>query len=343
MKFNKHIKRAEGQKPPKVELTISADGLTIQDPKSKMILHQYPLHRISYCADDKSDKKMFTFIAKAATTNDHYCYVFDSDKCAEEITLTVGQAFDLAYKRFLESGTPSGDDVDYKKQYLVLQRRVQSLQFENDALRKRVAELEKLKDRSDLEEYMKNNQLHSLTSITLNLRDSSTDDDDNQSSTDDYEPPQPKQSAVGRRLEGLLLDSDMTHTNGTTGNTPQSPTPLLSPPPPSTRSHRQQLQTGLTSPTQMTSPTTIGQPVRQQSGDFGSRNPFSSPVVTSTKDAADPFGMGAFNPTSKNNDAAFGGSSEQELMDIQAGFSRGLSFGTDDFNLDDLDPLNQRL
>jgi hypothetical protein len=36
---------------------------------------------------------------------------------------------------------------------------VNSLQFENDALRKQVAELEKLKDRSDLDEYMKNNQV----------------------------------------------------------------------------------------------------------------------------------------------------------------------------------------
>ena len=36
---------------------------------------------------------------------------------------------------------------------------VNSLQFENDALKKRVAELEKLKDRSDLEEYMKNNRV----------------------------------------------------------------------------------------------------------------------------------------------------------------------------------------
>lgn len=34
--FNKHLKRAEGQKPPKVELTISADGVTIQEPKYKV-------------------------------------------------------------------------------------------------------------------------------------------------------------------------------------------------------------------------------------------------------------------------------------------------------------------
>jgi len=47
----------------------------------QMIMHQYALHRISYCADDKSDKKMFTFIAKAGETNQHFCYVFDSEKC----------------------------------------------------------------------------------------------------------------------------------------------------------------------------------------------------------------------------------------------------------------------
>lgn len=40
---------------------------------------------------------------------------------AEEITLTVGQAFDLAYRRFLES---SGKDIDQKKQHLLLQKKV---------------------------------------------------------------------------------------------------------------------------------------------------------------------------------------------------------------------------
>lgn len=40
---------------------------------------------------------------------------------AEEITLTVGQAFDLAYKRFLET---SNRDADPKKQLLMLQKKV---------------------------------------------------------------------------------------------------------------------------------------------------------------------------------------------------------------------------
>ena len=45
LKFNQQIKKAEGTKTPKVELTVSVDGVAIQEPKSKKIQHQYPLHR----------------------------------------------------------------------------------------------------------------------------------------------------------------------------------------------------------------------------------------------------------------------------------------------------------
>ncbi|XP_035827292.1 PTB domain-containing engulfment adapter protein 1 isoform X4 [Aplysia californica] len=302
MKFSKHIKRAEGQKPPKVDLTVSAEAVKVLDPKSRAILHQYPLHRISYCADDKSDKRMFTFIAKAATSNDHYCYVFDSEKCAEEITLTIGQAFDLAYKQFLEASTT---DSDIRKQCLLLQKKVQTLQFENDELKKRVVQLEQMKDRSDVESYMKNNQ---------------------------------RTSVVGRRLENLMLGdvaasspapaTPPQQTNGkyhgaeTTGAVPAMP--LLSPPPSSSRQTRASSSRGANS--------------SGSSAMFAQspNNPFAaSPQAAPSPGQVDPFGMQAFNPGESG--------SENELWDIRAGFSRGLSFGADDFSLDDLDPLNQRL
>jgi hypothetical protein len=40
---------------------------------------------------------------------------------AEEITLSIGQAFDLAYRKFMDS---SSKDMDMKKQYLLLQKKV---------------------------------------------------------------------------------------------------------------------------------------------------------------------------------------------------------------------------
>ncbi|KAB0380073.1 hypothetical protein FD755_007857, partial [Muntiacus reevesi] len=43
---------------------------------------------------------------------------------AEEITLTIGQAFDLAYRKFLESG---GKDVETRKQIAGLQKRAGSV------------------------------------------------------------------------------------------------------------------------------------------------------------------------------------------------------------------------
>lgn len=139
LKFQRHIKKSEGQKIPKVELQISIYGVKILDPKTKDVLHNCQLHRISFCADDKTDKRIFTFICKDSESNKHLCYVFDSEKCAEEITLTIGQAFDLAYKKFLESG---GKDVETRKQIGSLQKRIQELETENSELKKQLQNLE---------------------------------------------------------------------------------------------------------------------------------------------------------------------------------------------------------
>ncbi|XP_077175556.1 PTB domain-containing engulfment adapter protein 1 isoform X3 [Paroedura picta] len=141
LKFARHIKKSEGQKTPKVELQISIYGVKILDPKTKEVQHNCQLHRISFCADDKTDKRIFTFICKDSESNKHLCYVFDSEKCAEEITLTIGQAFDLAYRKFLESG---GKDVETRKQIAGLQKRIQELETENMELKNKVQDLENL-------------------------------------------------------------------------------------------------------------------------------------------------------------------------------------------------------
>ena len=133
LKFNQQLRKSEGTKTPKVELTISIDGVAIQEPKTKTspkrIMHQYPLHRISYCADDKGEKKFFSFIAKEEDAERHTCFVFVSDKLAEEITLTIGQAFDLAYRRFLET---SGKDLETQRRCMILQQKIKRLEHENN-------------------------------------------------------------------------------------------------------------------------------------------------------------------------------------------------------------------
>lgn len=125
LQFAQQMKKAETgtqEKFKKVEITISVDGVAVQEPRSQKILHQFPLHNISYCADEKGVKKFFSFIAKttktagdtnnhASTTNtttsdatdSHECFVFISNKLASDITLTIGQAFDLAYRKYISS------------------------------------------------------------------------------------------------------------------------------------------------------------------------------------------------------------------------------------------------
>ncbi|VDP07500.1 unnamed protein product [Soboliphyme baturini] len=136
LQFNLQLRRAQGYKLPKVELHISVEHVNIVDYRSKQLLFQYPLHRISFCADDKHDKRVFAFIAKrSADSTEHNCFVFLCDKLAEDITLTVGEAFDLAYRRFVES---NGKELELRKQLILLRKRINELEIENSTLKEHV-------------------------------------------------------------------------------------------------------------------------------------------------------------------------------------------------------------
>lgn len=114
-------------------------------------MHQYPLHRISYCADDKGEKKFFSFIAKEEGAERHTCFVFVSDKLAEEITLTIGQAFDLAYRRFLET---SGKDLETQRRCMILQQKIKRLEHENNVYRQRLQDIAAIKGSVSLKKYI---------------------------------------------------------------------------------------------------------------------------------------------------------------------------------------------
>eukprot|EP00794_Sanderia_malayensis_P003586 gene3586-4091_t len=109
IQFANELKRSEagrkGSKLQKIEFHVSVDAVRLIDAKSKALITQKPLHRISYCADDHINKKVFAFIAKE-DSNAHNCYALFTERDAAELTVTVGQAFELAYKRYLNKGKP---------------------------------------------------------------------------------------------------------------------------------------------------------------------------------------------------------------------------------------------
>ncbi|CAG0883893.1 unnamed protein product [Darwinula stevensoni] len=364
--FNQQLKKAEGSssKPPKVELTISVDGVAIQEPKTKEIMYQYPLHRISYCADDKAEKRFFSFIAKeSSSTEKHTCFVFVSDKLAEEITLTIGQAFDLAYRRFLES---QGKDIESKKQAMVLHKRVEALERENKELRARLQELSQLLSPDALQGFMSRKNIPNLLIVDDGDEVSMTSTTSQENGKHESEgiledmllieadlqglvpPPVPPRNdpdpAVGRHLENLQWsDLEDLHNplNGSSSNGSSPPIPSLSPPPSKGRE---------------VPPPPI--PARNLSGPalkdiFGSE-PFASstrladpmmmhpsqsmPVFGQQKDL---FGMGDFSSPTKSLEQSLS-SLEGRISDMQDGFHRGLAIEKQDFeefSLDSLDPL----
>ena len=75
---------------------------------------------------------------------------------AEEITLTIGQAFELAYKKFLES---KGKDLEKEKKEMVMHKRIELLENENKELKKRLTDIANIKGDNDVKQYMRENNV----------------------------------------------------------------------------------------------------------------------------------------------------------------------------------------
>ncbi|XP_031832789.2 PTB domain-containing engulfment adapter protein 1 [Nomia melanderi] len=365
----KQIRKGEGTKPPKVELTISIDGVAIQEPKTKTspkrIMHQYPLHRISYCADDKGEKKFFSFIAKEEDAERHTCFVFVSDKLAEEITLTIGQAFDLAYRRFLET---SGKDLETQRRCMVLQQKIKRLEHENNVYRQRLQDIATIKGSADVSAYLSQHNLPDILHIsgssndtpqvngTSNKPSTGANNDTNGNTPNGSQPPPvPPRSfektfddnfmgeptptpSVGTKLEGLLMDefeedfnprAYETASNGTMNHQTNHNSLLNGQIPPSSNFFSQ--SNGITSPPPLLAPPPKAKDSRRQNGvkeDLFGSIPFNPvPPMNTKNEFNDPFEMGEFGaPTTISNP------SQQELENAIGLLDKKLLEMKDGFN-----------
>lgn len=79
--------------------------------------------------------------------------MFISDKLAEEITLTIGQAFELAYKRFLET---SGKDLEAQQKAIIIQQKIKKTEQDLNVYKKRLLELSELPSiKAEIEAYLR--------------------------------------------------------------------------------------------------------------------------------------------------------------------------------------------
>ncbi|KAJ8966334.1 hypothetical protein NQ314_003602 [Rhamnusium bicolor] len=427
LRFSQQLRKSEtGAKTKKVELTISIDGVAIQEPRTHNILHQFPLHRISYCADDKGEKKFFSFIAKQPNQGEyhfiiknsdyskvkvfvnlfnhkpltvlfivvdneaedtHECFVFISDKLAEEITLTIGQAFELAYKRFLET---SGKDLESQRRAMITQQKIKRLEQENNIYKQRLLEISQFSNiKPELDQYLRKHDIKNILE-TKSLSNSSSSDNTNTSNsnqtngttrelldlnseiTNGVAPPVPPRSfentpAVGTKLEGLLLneldhDNDFDPRSFENHTTPFYPSTNgnASSPPLMLRPLSNFYNSSCTTPkaprrSNINITNNNNESTKSSGQDLFGTTPFTPQIpltpspnsVTSGK-ILDPFEMGDFGTAATPQDIENAiGLLDKRILEMKVikkkknatGFSRGISFGNDDFSLESLDPL----
>ncbi|XP_061399164.1 PTB domain-containing adapter protein ced-6 [Musca vetustissima] len=204
LQFAQQMKKAETgtqEKFKKVEITISVDGVAVQEPRTQKILHQFPLHNISYCADEKGVKKFFSFIAKtvkpaagdtsssngrgsspdgstqsSSTTEDtHECFVFISNKLASDITLTIGQAFELAFRKYVSTTE--------KTELGKAQQQIADLEKTVNIYKNRLRDLSQKLSKSDLDGYLFKQNIKDILEVPAQQQTVTTNGDASQNLT----------------------------------------------------------------------------------------------------------------------------------------------------------------
>ncbi|NP_001074104.1 low density lipoprotein receptor adapter protein 1b [Danio rerio] len=92
--------KAGGKKLQKVTLKVSPRGIILYDSASNQLIENVSIYRISYCTADKMHDKVFAYIAQSQRNETLEChaYLCTKRKVAQAVTLTVAQAFRVAFE-----------------------------------------------------------------------------------------------------------------------------------------------------------------------------------------------------------------------------------------------------
>ncbi|XP_042295675.1 low density lipoprotein receptor adapter protein 1 isoform X3 [Sceloporus undulatus] len=92
--------KASGKKLRKVTLKVSPRGIILSDSITNEPIENISIYRISYCTADKVHDKVFAYIAQSQHNENLECHAFlcGKKKMAQAVTLTVAQAFKVAFE-----------------------------------------------------------------------------------------------------------------------------------------------------------------------------------------------------------------------------------------------------
>ncbi|XP_045663832.1 protein numb homolog isoform X7 [Ursus americanus] len=92
--------KAAGKKAVKAVLWVSADGLRVVDEKTKDLIVDQTIEKVSFCAPDRNFDRAFSYICRDGTTRRWICHCFMAVKdTGERLSHAVGCAFAACLER----------------------------------------------------------------------------------------------------------------------------------------------------------------------------------------------------------------------------------------------------
>ncbi|XP_078069057.1 low density lipoprotein receptor adapter protein 1-B isoform X1 [Mustelus asterias] len=113
------VAKASGKKFLKVTLTVSPRGIMLEDTITNELIENVSIYRISYCTADKTQDKVFAYIAQSSLNETLECHAFlcPKKKIAQAVTLTVAQAFRIAFDLWeVAQEASSFEDIQFDHQ-----------------------------------------------------------------------------------------------------------------------------------------------------------------------------------------------------------------------------------
>lgn len=99
--------------PQRVALNVSLRGITAEDTTTNQLLMQTSIYSISYCSADAHYDHVFAYIANNDNdTCECHAYLCPKRKMAQAVTVSIAQAFELAYESWKMETAGTSRDTD---------------------------------------------------------------------------------------------------------------------------------------------------------------------------------------------------------------------------------------